>query len=143
VTSIIERFEDVSSRYDTVLCDLWGCLHNGCTPFPAAVSTLQRFADGGGTVLLLTNSPQLSDLVRVQLKAIGVPERCWHLIVSSGSAAQAEMLSGAVGHKLFHIGPDRNLEFFHRHSLLVIPAGGRGEVIEASTGLRLAIGASP
>ena len=33
----------------------------------------------------------------------------------------------------------KQFEFFHRHSLLVIPDGGRGEVIEASTGLRLAV----
>lgn len=33
----------------------------------------------------------------------------------------------------------KRLELFHRHSLLVIPDGDRGEVIEASTGLRLAI----
>ena len=33
----------------------------------------------------------------------------------------------------------KRFEFFHRHSLLVIPDSGRGEVIEASTGVRLAI----
>ena len=33
----------------------------------------------------------------------------------------------------------KQLEFFHRHSLLVIPDSGRGEVIEASTGVRLSI----
>ena len=33
----------------------------------------------------------------------------------------------------------KRLELFHRHSLLVIPDRGRGEVIEASTGLRLAL----
>lgn len=33
----------------------------------------------------------------------------------------------------------KRFEFFHRHNLLVIPAGGRGQVIEASTGLRMAI----
>ena len=33
----------------------------------------------------------------------------------------------------------KQFEFFHRHSLLVIPASGRGEVIEASTGVRFAV----
>ncbi len=33
----------------------------------------------------------------------------------------------------------KQLELFHRHSLLVIPNSGRGEIIEASTGLRFAI----
>ncbi len=33
----------------------------------------------------------------------------------------------------------KQFEFFHRHSLLVIPDSGRGEVIEASTGVRLAV----
>ncbi len=33
----------------------------------------------------------------------------------------------------------KQFELFHRHSLLVIPDSGRGEVVEASTGLRVAI----
>lgn len=33
----------------------------------------------------------------------------------------------------------KQFEIFHRHSMLVIPDGSRGEVIEASTGVRLAI----
>ncbi len=33
----------------------------------------------------------------------------------------------------------KQLEFFHRHSLLVIPDSDRGEVVEASTGVRMAV----
>ena len=29
---------EVQAAYDVLYCDLWGCLHDGRTPFPAAVA---------------------------------------------------------------------------------------------------------
>ena len=58
MTDIITNLADISARYDAVLCDLWGCLHNGKTPFPAAVAALQAYRAGGGRVILLTNAPR-------------------------------------------------------------------------------------
>ncbi|MFV2003053.1 MAG: TIGR01459 family HAD-type hydrolase, partial [Paracoccaceae bacterium] len=67
MTEFITALSDISTRYDAVLCDLWGCLHNGIAPFPAAVTALQKFRSGGGIVVLLTNAPRPSRAVRQQL----------------------------------------------------------------------------
>ena len=112
MTRILRDFGEIAERYDVVLCDLWGCLHNGQRPYPEAVTAMRRFAEGGGTVVLLTNSPQLSGIVTYYIRSMGIPDDCWHLLVSSGSAAQAETLRGFAGKRLFHIGPKRNLGFF-------------------------------
>ena len=112
MTEIIASLADVAPRYDAVFCDLWGCLHNGRTPFPAAVAALQSFRKGGGTVLLLTNSPRPKSSVVGQLDAMGVPRDAWDEIATSGDAAQFALVSGAVGRRVHHIGAPKDEAFF-------------------------------
>lgn len=109
---IIAALSDVGPRYDAVFCDLWGCLHNGKTPFPAAVSALQSFRQGGGSVVLLTNAPRPKSSIVSQLDGMGVPRDAWDEVVSSGDAAQFALVSGAVGRKVFHIGAPKDEPFF-------------------------------
>ena len=68
MTQIIRSLADLSGRYDALFCDLWGCLHNGVTPFPAAVAALQAFRAGGGKVILVTNAPRPKSSIIKQLK---------------------------------------------------------------------------
>ncbi len=112
MTQIIATLASLNGRHDVVFCDLWGCLHNGVTPFPAAVAALQAYRAAGGKVVLLTNAPRPKSSVAAQLTRMGVPVDAWDEIVTSGDAAQFAMLSGAVGRKLAFIGADKDLAFF-------------------------------
>lgn len=112
MTEIIRSLSDLSGRYDAVFCDLWGCLHNGQTAYPAAVSALQTFRAGGGRVVLLTNAPRPKSSVIKQLDGLGVPRDAYDLVVTSGDAAQLGMLSGAVGRRVHHIGAPKDEVFF-------------------------------
>ena len=112
MTQIISALSEVSDRYDVLYCDLWGCLHDGLTAFPDAVAALRGFKAGGGTVLLLTNSPRPRASVERQLGKLGVPRDCWDIIASSGDSARAAMLRGMVGHKVWHIGEAHDEGFF-------------------------------
>ena len=112
MTDLIPSLATISGRYDAVFCDLWGCLHNGKAPFPAAVAALRAFKAQGGTVLLLTNSPRPKSSVVAQLAQIGVPDDCWDEIVSSGDAAQYALLAGMVGTRVHHIGAAKDAPFF-------------------------------
>jgi HAD superfamily hydrolase (TIGR01459 family) len=112
MTEIIRSLADLTGRYDAVFCDLWGCLHNGQTAFPAAVAALQGFRKAGGKVVLLTNAPRPKSSVVKQLDGLGAPRDCWDVLVTSGDAAQMGMLSGAVGRKVHHIGAPKDEVFF-------------------------------
>jgi HAD superfamily hydrolase (TIGR01459 family) len=112
MTQIIPSLASISADYDAVFCDLWGCLHNGAQPFPAALSALQGFRAQGGRVILLTNAPRPRRDVAAHLAAMGVPTDCFDDIVTSGQAAQFAMLSGAVGQKVHHIGATKDEGFF-------------------------------
>ncbi len=112
MTRIIQTLAEIGGGYDALLCDLWGCLHNGRAPFPAAVAALQAYRRGGGRVVLLTNAPRPNHRVIAQLDRLGVPRDAWDIVVSSGDAAQYAMLSGAVGRRVWHLGPTKDDGFF-------------------------------
>jgi HAD superfamily hydrolase (TIGR01459 family) len=112
MTTIIRSLSEVSDRYDALYCDLWGCLHDGYTPFADAVAALRAFKAKGGFVLLLTNSPRPRASVEKQLEKIGVPRDCWDSIASSGDSARAAMLRGLVGQKVWFIGQPHDQGFF-------------------------------
>ncbi len=112
MTPIIPDLADISPRYGALFCDLWGCLHNGIAAFPAAVAALQGFRKGGGRVILVTNAPRPKPSVARQLERLGVPADAWDDIATSGDAAQHALLTGAVGRRVFHIGPEKDVAFF-------------------------------
>ena len=112
MTQLITALSDISDRYGALFCDLWGCLHDGIEPFPAAVAALQQFRSGGGVVILLTNAPRPRAAVIRQLDRIGVPHDAYDDVVSSGDASQYGMLSGLVGTKIYHLGPEKDDTFF-------------------------------
>jgi HAD superfamily hydrolase (TIGR01459 family) len=106
---IIQRLSEVSAGYDAILCDLWGCYHNGLVPYAAAVAGCRDFRARGGLVVLLTNAPRPSASVRRFLDQIGAPPDSYDAIVSSGGACQAALASGAFGRRIEYVGPARDL----------------------------------
>ncbi len=112
MTRIIQSLSQIGAGYDVLFCDLWGCLHNGKQPYPAAVAALQSFRQGGGRVVLMTNAPRPNRFVTRQLDRMGVPRDAWDIVVSSGDAAQEAMFAGAVGRKVWHIGTEKDDGFF-------------------------------
>lgn len=107
-TRILSSLSEIADQYDVLLCDLWGCYHNGVTPYPAAVAALKAFRAKGGTVVLLTNAPRASEFVERHLGRMGAPEDSWDAIVSSGDATRVALGSGRFGAKVHVIGPERD-----------------------------------
>ncbi|MRX51772.1 TIGR01459 family HAD-type hydrolase [Paracoccus sp. S-4012] len=113
MTKIVQSLADIAGDYDVLYCDLWGCLHDGRRAFPAAVEALRAFRAGGQRrVALITNAPRPAGSVKVHLDRLGVPREVWDIVVSSGDAAQHEMLKGAVGRRVWHIGAVKDEPFF-------------------------------
>ena len=113
MSQIVTTFAEVSDRYDVAFVDLWGCMHNGITPFQDAVDAMQSYRDRGGKVVLVTNSPKPRAGVTTQLKTFGVPDDAWDTIATSGDSARAAMYRGAVGEKVWFMGEEtRDAAFF-------------------------------
>jgi HAD superfamily hydrolase (TIGR01459 family) len=97
----------VAADYDILLCDVWGVIHNGRESWPGACEALTRFNQGGGHVVLISNSPRPAHDVIEQLDRLGVPRDSWHAFVTSGDATRAELARRAPG-PVWIIGPDRD-----------------------------------
>jgi HAD superfamily hydrolase (TIGR01459 family) len=112
MTRMIRSLAEIAPQYDALFCDLWGCLHNGVVPFPAAVAALQAFRAGGGKVILVTNAPRPKSSVVTQLDKMGLPRDAWDDVATSGDATQYAMLTGAAGRRVHHIGAPKDEPFF-------------------------------
>ena len=81
----------LASRYDTILCDVWGVIHNGRASFPEACEALVKFRQQGGQVSLITNAPVPNAQVIRLFEPLGVPITAFDVCVSSGDATRAEL----------------------------------------------------
>jgi len=135
MTQIVGSLDEISARYRALFVDLWGCLHNGREAFPEAVAALQRYKEGGGAVVLLTNAPRHRMAVAQQLAGLGVPETCWDTIATSGDSARAAMFRGAVGQKVYFIGIDFDLTFFDPIRIVTDPVAIERVPLEQAEGI--------
>lgn len=94
----------ISARYDAVLSDVWGVVHNGVAAHHEAVAALQAYRRGGGNVVLITNAPRPSAAIVPFLDRLGVARDAYDAIVSSGDATRA-MLAEYRGKVVHHVGP--------------------------------------
>lgn len=109
---ILSSLAEISGDYDALFCDVWGVVHNGVAPFPAAVAALRAFREGGGKVVLITNAPRPRSAIEEQLDGLGVPREAWDAVATSGDATRVALFSGAIGEKVYFMGEDRDLVIF-------------------------------
>ena len=76
----------LDERYRLILCDIWGCVHDGVQLYPGAAERVQQWRRDGRTVILITNAPRTAEAVEQQLGRIGLPRDAWDGIATSGEA---------------------------------------------------------
>ena len=135
MSQIITSLAEISDRYDALFCDLWGCVHDGLTPFADAISAMQSFRTKGGTVMLVTNAPRPHAPVRKQLQRIGVPDNAYDGIATSGDSARAAMFRGAVGQNIYFIGQPHDQDFFSPLELVADPKTITQVTLEEAEGI--------
>ncbi|MEM7491759.1 MAG: TIGR01459 family HAD-type hydrolase [Pseudomonadota bacterium] len=99
----------LSERYEVVLCDVWGVIHNGRRAFDAACDALVRFRTEGGKVCLITNAPVPKAQVIRYFEPLGVPSEAFDDCVSSGDATR-EVLREQNEKTFWRLGGDEGWE---------------------------------
>jgi len=100
----ISGLADLATRYDAVLSDVWGVVHNGVEAFPSAVDALTEYRKAGGKVVFITNAPRPSGPIVDMLDRLGVHRASYDAIVSSGDATRV-MIAKYRGRAIHHVGP--------------------------------------
>ncbi len=104
----IAGLSEISDRYDAILCDIWGVLHNGVASFAQASDALVSFRRRGGTVILISNAPRPSPPIARQVLKLGVSPDAFDAVVTSGDVTIG-LMERQAGDRVLHIGPERDL----------------------------------
>lgn len=111
MTRLIAGLADVADRYDVLLCDVWGVIHNGREAFPLPCAALARWRRERGPVILISNSPRPWRGVADQMDALGVPREAWSDLVTSGDVTRDLLAARAPG-PAWKIGPERDAPLY-------------------------------
>ncbi|HEY9217919.1 MAG TPA: TIGR01459 family HAD-type hydrolase [Phenylobacterium sp.] len=107
----IAGLSEIADRYDVLLCDVWGVIHNGQASFPDACAALARYKAERGPVILISNAPRPASAVRPQLTQLAVPDAAWTDFVTSGDATRKLLAERAPG-PAWKIGPERDFPLY-------------------------------
>ena len=109
---LITGLSQIADRYDVILSDVWGVIHNGRESFAEPCAALARFSVENGPVLLISNAPRPAQAVMSQLDELGVPRDTWSGFVTSGDATRVLLGQRAPG-PVWAIGPERTEVLYH------------------------------
>jgi HAD superfamily hydrolase (TIGR01459 family) len=118
--SLLDRFSTIAPRYDVVLCDIWGVVHDGIAAHAPACDALMRFRADGGTVVLITNAPRPSPWVIRQMDRLGVPQDAYDDVMTSGDLTR-DVIARHKGEAVFHLGPERDLTIYDGLGIRLTP----------------------
>ncbi|GLH79971.1 haloacid dehalogenase [Bradyrhizobium sp. SSBR45G] len=74
----------IADRFDHVLLDQWGTLHDGRNVFPAAQDCVVRLGEAGKHILVLSNSGKRAGPNAERLGRLGLPRSAYDGILTSG-----------------------------------------------------------
>lgn len=111
---VFSGIEEIASRYDGIVLDLWGVVHDGRDPYPGAVDCLKRLRSAGTRVILLSNAPRRSTTVIEQMEAMHIGRDLYGDALSSGELAyravalRVDPFHASLGTQCLHVGPERD-----------------------------------
>ncbi len=119
----------IATRYDVVLSDIWGVVHNGVRAHPGAVEALVAYRRQGGRVVLISNAPRPKGPIIAMMDGFGVPRDAYDDVVTSGDATRV-ILEEYRGKTVHYVGPPReNDSLFEGLDITLGPAEAAKAVV--------------
>ncbi|MEO0328144.1 MAG: TIGR01459 family HAD-type hydrolase [Pseudomonadota bacterium] len=104
MTLFIQSLGEVADRYDAIVFDQWGVLHDGSRPYPGAVACLEALSDSDHRLAVLSNSGKrsLSNLERIS--NMGFRPDLLEFVMTSGEALWLDIKNDKINEtRLFPI----------------------------------------
>ena len=125
---IIKGLSEIAGRYDALLCDAWGVIHNGRELFAGAGDALLQFRETRGPVVIITNAPRLSSAIPPQLDRLGLPREAYDAVITSGDAT-VEAVKAMGDIPGFRLGPDKDDTLFNAAGAQFVPIEDAGFIL--------------
>ena len=84
---LVQSLDAVLGRYNGVLLDQFGVIHDGCKPLPGAVPALRRIYESGAPIVILSNSTMRSGPTIDRLESLGFDRKLFSGAVTGGEQA--------------------------------------------------------
>ncbi|TAL01222.1 MAG: TIGR01459 family HAD-type hydrolase [Rhodospirillaceae bacterium] len=108
----------IADRFDGFILDLWGVVHDGVSPYPPVISTLQSLYAAGKKTLLLSNAPRRAFALVDAMSAMGIDRALYGEVLSSGEVTRDALIArddpffARLGTVAYHLGPERDRNVF-------------------------------
>jgi HAD superfamily hydrolase (TIGR01459 family) len=125
-TEYLQGVADVIDRYDALLLDQWGVLHDGAQPYPGAVDCLERLRAAGKAVVILSNSGRSGEENARFIARMGIDRGLFGEVVSAGDDARDAILTSAdpfyraLGRRCLVLARERDSHLVDRLGLEVV-----------------------
>ena len=84
-------FDRLDQRYRVILCDIWGCIHDGMRLYPGAARRLRQWREDGRAIVLVSNAPRPASTVEAHLLRLGLQRSDWDHVATGGEAGIAAL----------------------------------------------------
>jgi len=88
ITEYLPGVAGLIDRYDALLLDQWGVLHDGARPYPGAIDCLTRLRAAGKTVVIVSNSGRGGEENARSMERMGFDRGFFDEVVSAGDDAR-------------------------------------------------------
>ncbi len=128
-------FAPLAGRFDGLILDLWGVVHDGVRPYPGAVDCLARLRDAGKRVVMLSNAPRRAAPAQAAMRRMGIHDALYTGIMTSGEAVHLALRDrpdawwAALGPRVFHLGPERDLNVLEGLALERVAHPGEADFV--------------
>jgi HAD superfamily hydrolase (TIGR01459 family) len=108
-TRLVSGVGELAERYDVLLLDQYGVLHDGRTAYPAALHAVRRLHEAGKRLIILSNSGRLAEDTLSKLVGLGFEREWFAGAVTSGETTHAALSSrstppfATLGSKVLHL----------------------------------------
>jgi HAD superfamily hydrolase (TIGR01459 family) len=108
----LKGISEISDKFDVYFVDLWGVMHNGVQCYPSAIEVLEKLKEQNKKIVLISNAPRPSAVVKIFLETIGLQSSCYDFLVTSGDITREYISLNPRKKNFYHLGPTRDIDLF-------------------------------
>ncbi len=111
----ITGLSSIIDRYDALLLDLWGVVHDGTHLYPNVLDALKRLREANKKIIMLSNAPRRAIKAVQVLEGMGITPALYDMVLTSGEAGYQWLAAGGASwdKRYYYIGPAKDADILN------------------------------